>query len=216
MLMKISRTRAFNCVFHLKKPGQDPLNTSSLFIKIWIRIIIWPICTKNNRKGAALCSPPKRQPGIPAEPRGSSQTHSDLMGWTTLRLSPPRAILCKGTSCTDKGRETHWACCYSKDWLVKHMDAAQLLETSSGAGGSWRESTSGSASQAFVPSPCNKFTFSPFSGNFFPLQIHFSRTWWEHLWMGLGKIGHGEIIIEFLVLVQSFLYIFLGYPSKAV
>lgn len=158
MLRKSSRTRIFNCVFHLKKTGQDPLNTSSLFIKIQSRIIIQPICTKTIEREQFFALLQKK--GSLGSQHSQGVTHSDLIGWNALRLSLPRAILCKGTSCTDKGRGAHWAYCYSKDWLVKLMDAEQLLETSSRAGGSWRERALELAPQAFVPSPCNKFTFS--------------------------------------------------------
>lgn len=211
MLRKSSRTGIFNCAFCLKKTRQDPLNTSSLFIKIWSRIIIWPICTKTiEREQLIPFSPTERQPGIPAEPRVTLRVissaelcwHFPFQEQSSAKALPAQIRVEKPTEDVVIPK-IHWwnTWMLNKSWRpAQEQEAAaerelwdQRLEILS-----WAHDT---------------------NSHFLPSQRIFSLTnpfLWNMMRASMNSLGqdrpwnNDEIIIEFIVLVQSFLYIFKG------
>lgn len=185
--------RDFQLCISLKKTGQDPLNTSSLFIKIWSRIIIWPICTKTiEREQLIPFSPAERQPGIPAEPRVTHRVissaelcwHFPCQEQSSAKALPAQIRVEKPLRMLLFQRlvgETHGCWTSPGDQLRSRR---QLQRESFGIGTS-----------RFCPEPMTQIHIFSLLREFSPSQIRFSGTWWELLWIVLGKIGH-EIMMK--------------------
>lgn len=163
---------------------------------------------KNNRKGAINSFLSYRKAAWdPSRAKGNSQ--GDLISWAVLTLSLPRAILCKGTSCTDKGREA------TEDVVIPKT----LWWNTWMLNNSWRpaQEQEAAAERELWDRRLETLSWAhDTNSHFLPSQRIFSLTnpfLWNMMRASMNSLGqdrpwnNDEIIIEFIVLVQSFLYI---------